>query len=76
MTTNLTMPQIKKSIIIVGVGPGGYVTVIKAAQMGAKVSLIEADKVGGTCLNIGCIPTKALIHVIGCLKRNNYSLKR
>jgi len=53
----------QKSILIVGAGPGGYVTAIKAAQMGAKVSLIEADKVGGTCLNVGCIPTKALIHV-------------
>ncbi len=53
----------QKSIIVIGGGPGGYVTAIKAAQLGAKVTLVEENKVGGTCLNVGCIPTKALIHV-------------
>ncbi|MDI6731887.1 MAG: dihydrolipoyl dehydrogenase [Candidatus Margulisbacteria bacterium] len=48
-------------ILIVGAGPGGYVAAIRAAQMGAKIVLIEKDKLGGTCLNYGCIPTKALI---------------
>lgn len=50
----------EKDIIIIGGGPGGYVAAIRAAQLGAKVALIEADQIGGTCLNRGCIPTKAL----------------
>lgn len=52
----------KKRIVIIGAGPGGYVTAIKAAQLGADVSIVESGNVGGTCLNVGCIPTKALIH--------------
>jgi len=50
-----------KRIIVIGGGPGGYVAAIKAAQMGAKVHIVEQNKFGGTCLNIGCIPTKALL---------------
>ena len=49
------------TLAVLGAGPGGYVAAIKAAQLGAQVTLIEADEVGGTCLNWGCIPTKALI---------------
>lgn len=49
-----------KEIIIIGAGPGGYESAIRAAQLGAKVYLVERDEVGGTCLNRGCIPTKAL----------------
>ncbi len=49
-------------IIIIGGGPGGYVAAIRAAQKQKKVLLIEAEHVGGTCLNIGCIPTKTLLH--------------
>ena len=52
----------KKSVIVVGGGPGGYVAAIRAAQLGAKVTLVEKWKLGGTCLNIGCIPTKCLLH--------------
>jgi dihydrolipoamide dehydrogenase len=48
-------------IAIVGSGPGGYVAAIKAAQLGARVTVIEDDEVGGTCLNWGCIPTKTMI---------------
>lgn len=48
-------------ITIIGGGPGGYVAAIKAAQLGAKVALIEKEVVGGICLNHGCIPTKAII---------------
>lgn len=48
-------------LVVLGAGPGGYVSAIKAAQMGAKVAIIEKNKVGGTCLNVGCIPTKALM---------------
>lgn len=47
-------------LIVIGGGPGGYVAAIRGAQLGAKVVLVERDKVGGTCLNWGCIPTKAL----------------
>ncbi|WP_333870227.1 dihydrolipoyl dehydrogenase [Desulforamulus putei] len=48
-------------VVIIGGGPGGYVAAIRAAQMGARVALVEKDEVGGTCLNWGCIPTKALV---------------
>ena len=49
-------------IIIIGGGPGGYVAAIRAAQLGAQVTLIEKQHLGGTCLNVGCIPTKCLLH--------------
>jgi dihydrolipoamide dehydrogenase len=49
-------------IVVIGGGPGGYVAAIRAAQLGAEVTLIEGGKLGGTCLNIGCVPTKALLH--------------
>ncbi len=51
----------KYDIAIIGAGPGGYTAAIRAAQLGAKVALIEKDKVGGVCLNRGCIPSKAII---------------
>jgi len=47
-------------IAIIGAGPGGYVAAIRAAQLGAEVTLIEHDNVGGTCLNWGCVPTKVM----------------
>ena len=47
-------------LAILGAGPGGYVAALRAAQLGARVALIEKGRVGGTCLNVGCIPTKAL----------------
>ena len=50
------------SILVVGGGPGGYVAAIRAAQLGADVTLIEREHLGGTCLNVGCIPTKCLLH--------------
>jgi dihydrolipoamide dehydrogenase len=49
-------------LLIIGGGPGGYVSAIRAAQLGLQVTLVEGDKLGGTCLNVGCIPSKALIH--------------
>ena len=52
---------------IIGGGPGGYVSTIRAARLGAKVVLIEKDTVGGTCLNRGCIPTKAMLASTGVL---------
>lgn len=56
-------------VLILGAGPGGYVAALRAAQLGAKVCLIEKDVVGGTCLNRGCIPSKALIHSAALWKR-------
>lgn len=52
----------KYDIAVIRGGPGGYIAAIYAAKHKAKVVLIEKDKLGGTCLNYGCIPTKALIH--------------
>jgi len=51
----------KYDIIIIGSGPGGYVTAIRASQLGFKVAVVEKEKLGGICLNWGCIPTKALL---------------
>jgi dihydrolipoamide dehydrogenase len=48
-------------IVIIGGGPGGYVAAIRAAQLGARIALVEKDNLGGTCLNVGCIPSKALL---------------
>ena len=58
-------------IIVIGSGPGGYVTAIRAAQLGFKTAIIEKENLGGICLNWGCIPTKALLksaHVFNYLK--------
>lgn len=52
----------QKHIVVIGGGPGGYVAAIRAAQLGARVTLVEKKHLGGTCLNVGCIPTKALLH--------------
>lgn len=52
-------------IAIIGGGPGGYTAAIRAAQLNAEVTLIEKERVGGTCLNKGCIPTKVLLHTSG-----------
>ena len=50
------------TLLVIGGGPGGYVAAIRAGQLGIATTLVEGDKLGGTCLNIGCIPSKALIH--------------
>ena len=62
-------------IAVIGGGPGGYVAALKAARSGADVAMIEKENVGGTCLNWGCIPTKALIHSAG-LYRDISSARR
>jgi len=49
-------------VVVIGAGPGGYPAAIRAAQFGASVALVEREYLGGTCLNYGCIPSKALIH--------------
>lgn len=48
--------------VIIGSGPGGYVAAIRASQLGQQVTLIERNVIGGTCLNVGCVPSKALLH--------------
>jgi len=48
-------------VVVIGGGPGGYVAAIRAGQLGLKTACVEADKLGGVCLNVGCIPTKALL---------------
>ncbi|MCY4204819.1 MAG: FAD-dependent oxidoreductase, partial [Bacteroidetes bacterium] len=48
-------------LIVVGTGPGGYETAIRATQLGFKTAVVEKNKLGGVCLNVGCIPTKALL---------------
>ena len=59
-------------IVIIGGGPGGYVAAIRAAHLGLKIVLVEKDKLGGVCLNKGCIPTKTLVSTAGIL----HSIKR
>ena len=51
----------KYDVIVLGSGPGGYVTAIRASQLGLKTAVIEKESLGGVCLNWGCIPTKALL---------------
>ena len=50
------------SLIVIGAGPGGYTAALRAAKLGLKTAVVENREVGGTCLNRGCIPTKALLH--------------
>ncbi len=57
------MSEASYDVVILGAGSGGYAAALRAAQLGMKVALIEGDKVGGTCLHRGCIPTKAYLHV-------------
>ena len=59
-------------LAIIGGGPGGYVAAVRAAQLGADVTLIERDRVGGTCLNRGCIPSKIMkttAEMLDCFRR-------
>ncbi len=56
------MKPITTKVLVLGGGPGGYVAAIKAGQLGMETVLVESDQLGGTCLNVGCIPSKALLH--------------
>jgi len=56
------MKEISCKLLVIGAGPGGYVCAIRAGQLGVPTVLVEGGQLGGTCLNIGCIPSKALIH--------------
>ncbi|WP_046867366.1 dihydrolipoyl dehydrogenase [Microvirga massiliensis] len=56
------MKEISCKLLVIGAGPGGYICAIRAGQLGIDTVIVEAKKPGGTCLNVGCIPSKALIH--------------
>jgi len=59
--------DIRAGVLVVGGGPGGYVAALRAATLGADVVLVEADQIGGVCLNEGCIPSKILLHAVESL---------
>ena len=56
------MQNIRTEVCVIGSGPGGYVAAIRAGQLGKKVVCVEKGAAGGVCLNVGCIPSKALIN--------------
>ena len=60
-------------VIVIGAGPGGYVAAIRAAQLGLKTACVESrETLGGTCLNVGCIPSKALLHASELFEEANH----
>ena len=61
-TTSTQQSPSSFDAVVIGAGPGGYVCAIKLAQLGLKTAIIEKEYMGGVCLNVGCIPSKALIH--------------
>jgi dihydrolipoamide dehydrogenase len=73
------VPETSYDCIVIGSGPGGYVTAIRAAQLGMKTAVIEKDKVGGRCLNYACIPAKAVLRVADVLleirEADDYGIK-
>lgn len=77
----MTVETKKFDLCVIGAGPGGYVAAIRAAQLGLKVGIIEANHLGGICLNWGCIPTKALLkssevnHLLHNLDEYGFSAK-
>ena len=60
------------TLLVIGGGPGGYVAAIRAAQLGLAVTLVDGSHLGGTCLNIGCIPSKALIHAADAFHQSRH----
>lgn len=58
----------KLDVVVIGAGPGGYTAALKAAKLGLKVAVIEEKRVGGTCVNRGCIPAKALLYASGMFR--------
>ncbi|MBQ6721043.1 MAG: FAD-dependent oxidoreductase, partial [Clostridia bacterium] len=68
-TTNRRDMTMEYDLIVIGAGPGGYEAAFEAADLGMKTALIEKEEPGGTCLNHGCIPTKALLHGAGLFRK-------
>ena len=66
-TNSMAQENFDADVIVIGAGPGGYVAAIRAAQLGANVTVVEKEFLGGTCLNWGCIPSKAMIASVDCL---------
>src|SRR5262245_8215044 len=64
--SSMTSPR---RVVVIGAGPAGYVCAIRLAQLGQKVTVVEKEHLGGTCLNIGCIPSKAMIAAGALLDR-------
>lgn len=62
-------------LIVIGAGPGGYTAALKAAELGKKTAVIEKNQAGGTCLNRGCVPTKALLHASGTYRETMESTR-
>ena len=56
------MKEVACRLLVIGAGPGGYVCAIRAGRLGIDTVIVETARLGGTCLNVGCIPSKALIH--------------
>lgn len=69
------MPEEKSDVIVIGAGPGGYVAAIRMAQLGLKVTMVEKERLGGVCLNWGCIPSKAMIHAASLYETMKSSAK-
>lgn len=69
---NQPVNQLNTTLLVIGGGPGGYVAAIRAGQLGIPTILVEAGQLGGTCLNIGCIPSKALIHAAEEFEKVNH----
>ena len=69
------MPELNADIVIIGSGPGGYVSAIRAAELKKKVVVVERDRLGGECLNYGCIPTKTMISTSKLYSRLSLSSK-
>lgn len=66
-TNPMAQENFDSDVIVIGAGPGGYVAAIRAAQLGATVTVVEKEFLGGTCLNWGCIPSKAMIASVDCM---------
>ena len=62
-------------VVVIGAGPGGYVAAIRAAQLGFKTAIIEREYMGGVCLNVGCIPSKAMITATHLLHKAQHNFK-
>lgn len=69
------MSETRYDVIIIGSGPGGYVAAVRAGQLGLKTAVVEKQALGGVCLNVGCIPTKALLHSADLLEELKESQK-